>query len=160
MHSVKKVKKVLTRTLPRYYLRSRKRYASLFKPVVSVADQETQADLPDEDREALFAELPFHFLSSPESDTEVKEHLNTSPSNTYPIPQVPETSRRSTAFFSPTQGEVTDFDLRDISVDSDDECFVCPSDSEEQLHDTHTPDLSRTIVSVQPILHWTWKRRK
>ncbi|CAH3179761.1 unnamed protein product, partial [Porites lobata] len=32
--------------------------------------QEIQADLSDEDREALFAELPFHFLSSPESDTE------------------------------------------------------------------------------------------
>ena len=139
MHSVKKVKKVLTKTLPRYYLRSRKRYAPLFKPVVSVADQETQADLSDEDREALFAELPFHFLSSPESDTEVEEHINTSPSYTYPIPQVPETSRRSTAFCTPTQGEVTDFDLRDISVDSDDESFVCPSDSEEQLHDTHTP---------------------
>ena len=139
MHSVKKVKRVLTKTLPRYYLRSRKRYAPLFKPVVSVADQETQADLSDEDREALFAELPFRFLSSPESDTEVEEHINTSPSYTYPIPQVPETSRRSTAFCTPTQGEVTDFDLRDISVDSDDESFVCPSDSEEQLHDTHTP---------------------
>lgn len=139
MHSVKKVKKVLTRTLPRYYLRSRKRYAPLFKPVVSVAYQETQADLSDEDREALFAELPFHYLSSPESDTEVEEHLNTSPSNTYPIPQVPETSRRSTAFCTPTQGEVTDFDLRDISVDSDDESFVCPSDTEEQLRDSHTP---------------------
>ena len=111
MHSVKKVKKVLTRTLPRYYLRSRKRYAPLFKPVVSVADQETQADLSDEDREALFAELPFHFLSGPESDTEVEEHLNTSPSKTYPIPQVPETSRRSTTFCTPTQGEVADFDL-------------------------------------------------
>ena len=75
MHSVKRVKRVLTKTLPRYYLRSRKRYSPLFKPVVSVADQETQADLSDEDREALFAELPFHFLSSPESDTEVEEHL-------------------------------------------------------------------------------------
>ena len=155
MHSVKKVKKALTRTLPRYYLGSRKHYAPLFKPVVSVADQETQADLSDEDREALLAELPFHFLSSPESDTEVEEHLNTSPINTYPIAQVPETSRRSTAFCTSTQGEVTDFDLRDISVDSDDKSFVCPSDSEERLHDTHThtPDLPRTIVSVQPILH-------
>ena len=139
MHSVKKVKKVLTKTLPRYYLRSRKRYAPLFRPVVSVADQETQADLSDEDREALFAELPFHFLSSPESDTEVEEHINTSPSYTYPIPQVPETSRRSTAFCTPTQGEVTDFDLRDISVDSDDESFACPSDTEEQLRDSYTP---------------------
>ena len=139
MHSVKKVKKVLTKTLPRYYLRSRKRYALLFKPVVSVADQETQADLSDEDREALFVELPFHFLSSPESDTEVEEHLNTSPSYTYPIPQVPETSRRSPAFCTPTQGEVTDFDLRDISVDSADESFVCLSDTEEQLRDSHTP---------------------
>ena len=106
MHSVKKVQRVLTKTLPRYYLRSRKRYAPLFKPVVSVADQETQADLSDEDREALFAELPFHFLSSPESDTEVEEHINTSPSYTYPIPQVPETSRRSTAFCTPTQGKL------------------------------------------------------
>ena len=98
MHSVKKVKKVLTRTFPRYYLRSRKRYAPLFKPVVSVAKQETQADLSDEDREAIFAELPFHFLSSLESDTEVEEHLNTSPSYTWPIPsssQVPKSSRRS-----------------------------------------------------------------
>ena len=142
MHSVKKVKKVLTKTLPRYYLRSRKRYAPLFKPVVSVANQETQADLSDEDREALFAELPFHFLSSPESDTEVEEHLNTSPSYTCLIPsssEVPNSSRRSTAFCTPTQGEVTDFDPRDISVDSDDESFVHPSDPEEQLHDTHTP---------------------
>ena len=154
MHSVKKVEKVLTRTLPRYYLRSRKRHAPLIKPVVSVADQETQADLSGEDREALFAELPFHFLSSPESDTEVEEHVTPSPSYMYPIPKVPETSRRSTAFCSPTQDEVTDFDHRDISVDSDDESFVCPSDSEEQLHDTHThPGLARTIVSVQPILH-------
>ena len=133
------MKKVLTGTLLRYYLRSRKRYTPLFKPVVSVADQETQADLSDEDREALFAELPFHFLSSPESDTEIKEHINPSPSYMYPIPQVPETSRRSTAFCTPTQGEVTDFDLRDISVDSDEESFVCPSDSEGELHDTHTP---------------------
>ena len=142
MHSVKKVKKVLTRTLPRYYLRSRKRYALLFKPVVFVADQETQADLSDEDREALFAELPFHFLSSPESDTEVEEHLNTSPSYTCPIPsssEVPNSSRLSTAFCSPTQGEVTNFDPRDISVDSDDESFVHPSDSEEELRDSHTP---------------------
>ena len=131
------MKKVLTRSLPRYYLRSRKRYAPLFKPVVSVADQETQADLSDEDREALFAELPYHFLSSPESDTEVEEHINTSPSYTYPIPQVPGTSRRSTAFCTPTQGEVTDFDLRDISVDSDDESFVCPSDSKNNFT-THT----------------------
>ena len=100
MHSVKKVKKVLTRTFPRYYLRSRKLYAPLFKPVVSVVNQETQADLSDDDREALFAELPFHFLSSPESDTEVEKHLNTSPSYTWPIPssgQVPKSSRRSTA---------------------------------------------------------------
>ena len=109
---------------------------------MSVANQETQADLSDEDREALFAELPFHFLSSPESDTEVEEHLNTSPSYTCPIPssnQVLKSSRRSTAYCTPTQGEVTDFDPRDISVDSDDESFVRRSDSEEQLHDTHTP---------------------
>ena len=62
MHSVKKVKKVLTKTLPRYSLRSRKRYAPLFMPLVSVADQETQADLSDEDREALFSEFLFIFF--------------------------------------------------------------------------------------------------
>ena len=109
---------------------------------MSVAEQETQADLSGEDREALFAELPFHFLSSPESDTEVEEHLNTSPSYTCPIPsssEVPNSSRRSTAFCTPTQGEVTNFDPRDISVDSDDESFVHPSDSEEELRDSHTP---------------------
>ena len=75
MHSVKKVKKVLTRTLPRYHLRSRKRYAPLFKPVVSVADQETQADLSDEDCEALFAELPFIFFQVPKAIPKLKSTL-------------------------------------------------------------------------------------
>ena len=141
MNSVKNVKKVFTKSIPRYYLRSRKVHAPIFvRPVRPKQDQETQADLSDEDWEALFAELPFHFLSSPESDTEVEEHINPSPSYTYPIPsssQVPATSRRSTAFCTPTQAELTDFDPRDISVDSD-ESFVCPSNSEE-LRDTHTP---------------------
>ena len=71
--------------------------------------------MSEEDREALFAELPFHFFSSPESDTEVEEHLNTSPNYMCPIPsssQVPNSSRRSTAFGTPNQGEVTDFDQR------------------------------------------------
>ena len=69
-------------------------------------------------------------------------YVNTSPSSTCPIQsssQVSSSSRRSTVFGTPTQGEVTDFDPRDISVDSDDKFFVHPSDSEEQLHETHTP---------------------
>ena len=140
MHSVKKV---LTKTLPRYYLRSRKRYASLFKPVVSVANQEIQADLSDEDREALFAELPFIFFQVLKAIPKLKStYVNASPSSTCPIQsssQVSSSSRRSTVFGTPTQGEVTDFDPRDISVDSDDKFFVHPSDSEEQLHETHTP---------------------
>ena len=68
-------------------------------------------------------------------------HLNPSSSYTYPLPSsshVPKTSQRSTAFCTPTQGEVTDFDRRDISVVSDDESFVCLSDSEEEIRDTHT----------------------
>ena len=69
-------------------------------------------------------------------------HLNPSSSYTYPLPissHVPKTSQRSTAFCTPTQGEVTDFDHRDISVVSDDESFVCLSDSEEEIRDTQTP---------------------
>ena len=143
MNSAKKVKKIFTKSIPRYYLRSRKVHAPIFvRPVRPKQDQETQAELSDEDREALFAEIPFHFLSSPESDTEVEEHLNPSPSSSYPIPsskQFPKTSRRSTAFCTPTQGQVADFDPQDISVDSDDESFLRPSDSEEELRDTHTP---------------------
>ena len=139
MNSVTKVKKIFTQSIPRYYLRSRKVHAPIFvRPVRPKRDQQTQADLSDEERKALFAELPFHILSSPESDTEVKEHINPSPSYTYPISQVTETPQRSTAFCTPTQGEVTDFDPRDISIDSDDESFVCPSDSEEELRDPHT----------------------
>ena len=137
MHSVKSVKKALTKRLPRYNLRSRKKNT----PVI-VRDQETQADLSDEDREALFAELPFHWVSSPESDAEVEVHLNPSSSYTYPVPsssQVPPTARHSTAFSTPNQAEITDFDPRDISVDSDDESFVCPSDPEEEVRDIHTP---------------------
>ena len=137
MHSVKSVKKALTKRLPRYNLRSRKKNT----PVI-VRDQETQADLSDEDREALFAELPFHWVSSPESDAEVKVHLSPSSSYTYPVPSsshVPPTARHSTAFSTPKQAEITDFDPRDISVDSDDESFVCPSDPEEEVRDIHTP---------------------
>ena len=137
MHSVKSVKKALTKRLPRYNLRNRKKNT----PVI-VRDQETQADLSDEDREALFAELPFHWVSSPERDAEVEVHLNPSSSYTYPVPsssQVPPTARHSTAFSTPNQAEITVFDPRDISVDSDDESFVCPSDSEEELRDSHTP---------------------
>ena len=84
----------------------------------------------------------FIFFQVLKAIPKVEGHLNTSPSYTCPIPsssQVPNSSRRSTAFCTPTQGEVTDFDPRDISVDSDDESFVHPSDPEEQLHDTHTP---------------------
>ena len=113
-------------------------YAPLFKPVVSVADEETQVDLSDEDREALFAELPFHFLSSLESDTEVADHLNTSPSNTYPIPQVPETSRRSAAFCTPLKAKLQIL-ISEISASiATTNSFVCPSDTEEQLRDSHT----------------------
>ena len=121
MHSVKSVKKALTKILPRYNLRSRKK-----KTPVIVRDQETQADLSHEDREALFAELPFHWVSSPESDAEVEVHLSPSSSYTYPVPsssQVPPTTRHSTAFSTPNQAEITDFDARDIGVDSDDESF-------------------------------------
>ena len=53
--------------------------------------------------------------------------------------QVPLTTRNSTAFSTPNQTEITDFDPRDISVDSDDESFVCPSDPEEEVRGTHTP---------------------
>ena len=137
MHSVKSVKKALTKRLPRYNLRSRKKNT----PVI-VRDQETQAGLSDEDREALFAELPFHWVSSPESDAEVEVHLSPSSSYTYPVPSsshVPPTARHSTAFSTPNQAEITDFDPRDISVDSDDESFVCPSDPEEEVRDIHTP---------------------
>ena len=137
MHSVKSVKKALTKRLPRYNLRSRKKNT----PVI-IRDQETQADLSDEDREALFAELPFHWVSSPESDAEVDVHLSPSSSYTYPVPSsshVPPTARHSTAFSTPNQAEITDFDPRDVSVDSDDESFVCPSDPEEEVRDIHTP---------------------
>ena len=137
MHSVKSVKKALTKRLPRYNLRSRKKST----PVI-VRDQETQADLSDEDREALFAELPFHWVSCPERDAEVEVHLNPTSSYTYPVPsssQVPPTARHSTAFSTPNEAEITDFDLRDISVDSDDESFVCPSHPEEEVRDIHTP---------------------
>lgn len=137
MHSVKSVKKALTKRLPRYNLRSGKKNT----PVI-VRNQETQTDLSDEDREALFAQLPFHWVSSPESDAEVEVYLNPSLSYPYPVAsssQVPPTAWHSTAFSTPTHAEITDFDPRDISVDSDDESFVRASDSEEELHDTHTP---------------------
>ena len=65
MNSVTKVKKVFTQSIPRYYLRSRKVHAPIFvRPVRPKRDQQTQADLSDEERKALFAELPFHILSS------------------------------------------------------------------------------------------------
>ena len=88
------------------------------------------------------AELPFHWVSSPEGDAEVEVHLHLRSSYTYPVPsssQVPPTARHSTAFSTPNQAEITDFDPGDISVDSDDESSVCPSDPEEEVRDIYTP---------------------
>ena len=137
MYLVKSVKKALTKRLPRYNLRSRKK-----NTLVTVKDQETQADLSDEDREVVFAELPFHWVSSPESNAEVEVHLNPRSSYTYPVTsssQVPPTARHSNTFSTPNQAEIIDLDPRDISVDSDDESFVCPSDPEDEVRDIHTP---------------------
>ena len=53
--------------------------------------------------------------------------------------QVPPTARHSTTFSTPNQAEIIDLDSPDISVDSDDESFVCPSDPEEEVRDIHTP---------------------
>ena len=151
MHSVKSVKKALTKRLPRYNLRSRKKST----PVI-VRDQETQADLSDEDREALFAELPFHSVSSPESDAEVEVHLNPSSSYTYPVPsssQVPPTARHSTAFSTPNQAEITDFDPRRI--------LCVPKWSwRRSTRYTHSHALPSTLVSFQFIFHWTFRRTK
>lgn len=50
----------------------------IVKPAVPLADQEAQADLSGEEREALSAELPFHSLLSSGSDTEFEDHINPS----------------------------------------------------------------------------------
>ena len=78
MHLVKSRTKASTKRLPRYNLRSGKKHAHVIdRPVtLKVRDQETLAGLSDEDRETLFAELPFHWVSSPESDAEVEENHN------------------------------------------------------------------------------------
>ena len=54
--------------------------------------------------------------------------------------QVPLITRNSTAFSTPNRTEITDFDPRDVGVESDDESFVCPSDPEEfeEVRGTHT----------------------
>ena len=95
MHSVKSLKKALTKRLPRYNLRSRKKNT----PVI-VRDQETEADLSDEDCEALFAELPFHWVSSPESDAEVEVHLNPSSRYTHPVPSQVKSSSKDIPTFN------------------------------------------------------------
>ena len=117
----------------RYNLLSRKKHAAVIvRPVtLKVRDQETQAGLTDKDREALLAEMPFHWVSSPESDAEIEENLNPSSSFTYPVPsssRVAPTTRRSTAFSTPNQAEIIDPEISACSVDSDDESFVCPSE--------------------------------
>ena len=53
--------------------------------------------------------------------------------------QVLPTARHSTTFSTPNQAEIIDLDSPDISVDSDDESFVCPSDPEEEVRDIHNP---------------------
>jgi len=62
----------------RYNLLSRKKHSPVIvRPVtLKVRDQETPAGLTDKDREALLAEMPFHWVYSPESDAEVEENLN------------------------------------------------------------------------------------
>ena len=57
----------------------------IVKPAVPLADQEAQADLSGEEREALSAELPFHSLLSSGSDTEFEDHINPSSSPVYRV---------------------------------------------------------------------------
>ena len=60
-------------------------HAPLFvKPVVPLGNQETQADLSEEEREAL-SELPFHSPLSSGSDTEFEDHINPSSSPVYRV---------------------------------------------------------------------------
>ena len=55
-------------------------HAPLFvKLVVPFADQETEADLSEEEREALSAELPFHSPLGSGSDSEFEDRINPSP---------------------------------------------------------------------------------
>ena len=46
--------------------------------------------------------------------------------------------RLSTAFSTPNQAEITDFDPRDISCVSNNESFVFSSDPGEEVRDIHT----------------------
>ena len=57
----------------------------IVKPAVPLADQEAQADLSEEEREALSAELPFHSFLSSGSDTEFEDHINPSSSPVYRV---------------------------------------------------------------------------
>ena len=67
-------------------MRSRMVHAPfIVKPAVPLADQEAQADLSEEEREALSAELPFHSFLSSGSDTEFEDHINPSSSPVYRV---------------------------------------------------------------------------
>ena len=152
------MKKVLTRSLPRYYLRSRKRYAPLFKPVVSVADQETQADLSDEDCEALFAELPFIFFQVPKAIPKLKSTLirvQVIRIQSHKFQRHPDVQQHSVP---PLKAKLQIL-ISEISASIATTNPLCARATlRTTSRHTHTPDLSRTIVSVQPILHWTFKR--
>ena len=94
------VKKVLTKRLPRYNLRSRKINVSIDKSSTPKVDREIQVDLSDEEREALFAELPYCFQISQDTDIEIQARSNPSPREIPP--------RSSTALTMPEQANVTD----------------------------------------------------
>ena len=131
MHSVKKV---LTRRLPRYNLRSRKSLVSPNKSSTPKVNQDIQVDLSEEEREAYFTELPFHLHEDQESDVEFQENSNPSPSEVR--------AQRSTAFSAPDLADVTDREPLDISLDASQDFCEEASVPEEELLEARTPPCS------------------
>ena len=108
---MKSVKRVFTKSLPRYNLRSRKSAVPVARNSTPKVNREVQASLSEEENCTLSFELPFHPSSLPPT-----AHVTSSSEEIEPI-QSSGLPRFSTAFSDPNPANRTNTEAIDISID-------------------------------------------
>ena len=108
---MKSVKRVFTKSLPRYNLRSRKSAVPVARNSTPKVNREVQASLSEEENCTLSFELPFHPSSLPPT-----AHVTSSSEEIEPI-QSSGLPRFSTAFSDQNPANRTNTEAIDISID-------------------------------------------
>ena len=128
---MKSVKKVFTKKLTPYYLRSRGPAPHVVRSSTPKVNSEVQVSLSDEEYCTLLCELPYFNSSS----FQVSTHATNSSEINKPVQHIQsgDPPRHSTAYSSPDQANITNRENIDISIDSShDPSILQPSLSKHQ----------------------------